>query len=394
MKYKILAVATGLLLAASLTSLPPAYAAASYGPVKNNETLWDIASRRRPSYDISVPQMMAAIRAQNPQAFIDGDINLLKRGTYLKIPVMPEVKQSAGKQASLASLRAEIRRLRGQLKTEQQHSATLAKQLKALQATQAATPSTTPLPEQAQVAQLQNDLMIKLQTELTELKQQVQVKDARIKELEAASVQVATLPNATNDPTTSVTPAQAQQDDAAMQAELTELKQLLEQRDTHIQNLQASLREASISIKRQYAESQELYGRLKELEPGNTVTAPQPPAEPGSTTPPNLTLAANPEADQTPTAPPEQAPVFTDQLTPPTATTETGKAEKPGTSLQNILEQQVSGSEDGKLPAPARVSLVVALISLMFILALLWRSLSQRRALNREEERLRAELEG
>lgn len=372
MKYKILAVATGLLLAASLTSLPPAYAEANYGPVKNNDTLWDIASRRRPSYDISVPQMMAAIRSQNPNAFISGDINRLKKGIYLKIPVVPEVQQSAGKQASQDSLHAEMTRLREQLSTEQQRSANVTKQLADLQANQS--------------AQQQNDLMIKLQTELAELKQQLQAKDTRIAELEAATAQVAALP------TTNATPEQTQQADAALQAELTELKQLLEQRDTHIQNLQASLREASISIKRQYAESQALHTRLKELEPGNTSNAPPPPAEPGSTTPPSLTLAANPETEQTTSAPPETAPVFTDQLTPP-ATPTVDNRDKSAVPLQNILEQQITGNEDGKFPTPTRVSLVVALVSLMFILALLWRSISQRRALNREEARLRADLE-
>lgn len=396
MKYKILAVATGLLLAASLSSLPPAYAGASYGPVKNNDSLWDIASRRRPSYDISVPQMMAAIRAQNPDAFISGDINKLKKGVYLKIPVVPEVQQSAGKQAAQASLHAEITRLKEQLSAEQQRSTDLSKQLAELQASQAAAPATPePASDQAQVAQLQNELMIKLQTELADLKQQLQAKDARIAELETASAQVAALPT-TSDPATSATPEQTQQTqqaDAALQAELTDLKQLLEQRDTHIQNLQASLREASISIKRQYAESQALHTRLKELEPGNTSAAPPPPAEPGTTMPPSLTLAANPETEQTPSTPPETAPVFADQLTPP-ATPSAANSDKSAVPLQNILEQQITGTEDGKFPTPTRVSLVVALVSLMFILALLWRSISQRRELNREEARLRAELEG
>ncbi|QQZ29133.1 hypothetical protein HMY34_10350 [Thiothrix subterranea] len=385
MKYKILAVATGLLLAASLTSLPPAFADANYGPVKNNDTLWDIASRQRPSYAISVPQMMAAIRAKNPDAFINGDINKLKKGIHLQIPVIPDVQQNANKQASQDSLHAEMTRLREQLSTEQQRSADLSKQLASLQANQAAT-TAEPTQDQAQVAQLQNALMIKLQTELTELKQQLQAKDARIAELETASAQVAALP------TTNATPEQTQQADAAVQAELTELKQLLEQRDTHIQNLQASLREASISIKRQYAESQTLHARLKELEPGNTAAAPPPPAEPGSTPPPSLTLATDPATEQTPSAPPESTPVFIDQVTPP-ATTTVDSRDKPAMPLQNILEQQITGTEGSKFPTPTRVSLVVALISLMFILALLWRSISQRRALNREEARLRAELE-
>jgi FimV-like protein len=375
MKHQKLAVITGLLLAAFI-SLQPVNAG-SYGPVKNNDTLWDIASRNRPSYDISVPQMMAAIQASNPHAFFRGDINHLRKGVYLKIPVMPEVRQSAGKQASQASLQAEISSLRTQLQEEQGRSAKLAEQLKQLQAASPAAAS--PPAQQDQVA--------KLQTELAELKQQLQARDVRIAELQAAAAQVAALPEPTaGQPGASA--EQAKQADAAMQAELAELKQLLEQRDTHIQNLQASLREASISIKRQYAETQALHAQLKALEPGSTVAALQPPAEPGSATPPRLVLIA-------PQEPADSTPVFTDQLTAPPATAD-GKVqgdEKP-VSLQNMLEQQVTGSEDGKLPTPSRVSLVIALVSLMFILALLWRSFSQRRALNQEEARLRAELEG
>lgn len=382
MKYKILAVARGLLLAASLTSLPPAFAAANYGPIKNNDTLWDIASRRRPSYDVSVPQMMAAIHAKNPGAFIDGDMNKLKKGVYLKIPAVPDVQKSVGKQASQDSLHAEMARLREQLRAEQERSTDLSKQLAALQAKQAATTTPEPTPEQAQAIQLQNDFMIKLQTEIAQLKEQLQAKDTRIAELEAAAAQVAALP------TTTATSKQTQQTDAALQAELTELKQLLEQRDTHIQNLQASLREASISIKRQYAESQAMHARLKELEPNTATAAPLPPAEPGSAPPPNLTLAAEPTTAQTPSA----SPILKDQATLPAISTADGR-NKPAVPLQNILEQQISGTESAKFPAPARVSLVVALVSLMFILALLWRSIAQRRALNREEARLRAELE-
>lgn len=396
MKHKTLAVATGLLLAASLSLQPVSVqAGTSYGPVKNNDSLWDIASRRRPSYDISVPQMMAAIQAQNPDAFVAGDMNNLRKGVYLKIPVLPEVSQSAGKQASQASLQGEISQLRTQLTEEQAHSTQLAEQLKQLQASAPAAAPTSATPaNQEQLVKLQTDLVVKLQIELVKLKQQLQAKDARIAELQTASAQVAALPNTSRDPA-AATPEQTKQADTAMQSELKELKQLLEQRDTHIQNLQASLREASISIKRQYTESQELHARLSKLEPGNTAVAPQPPAEPGAATPPSLTLAAGEEA----TSPsPSPAPVFTDQVVAPApAASPNTKGNAQPVSLQNMLDQKVTGTgidnQDGALPAPSRVSLVVALVSLMFILALLWRSLSQRRALNKEEARLRAELE-
>ncbi len=57
-----------------------------YGPVQDAEILWDIAEKNRPSPSISVNQMINAIYVANPNAFIGGDINLLKRGVTLKIP--------------------------------------------------------------------------------------------------------------------------------------------------------------------------------------------------------------------------------------------------------------------------------------------------------------------
>jgi pilus assembly protein FimV len=57
-----------------------------YGPVQPNDTLWEIAERVRPSNSVSVQQSMLALQRANPEAFIDGNINLLKRGQVLRIP--------------------------------------------------------------------------------------------------------------------------------------------------------------------------------------------------------------------------------------------------------------------------------------------------------------------
>ena len=56
-----------------------------YGPVKSEDTLWSIAKRMRPSQDISINQMMVAIQRANPDAFVDGNINRLKKGKVLRI---------------------------------------------------------------------------------------------------------------------------------------------------------------------------------------------------------------------------------------------------------------------------------------------------------------------
>lgn len=397
MKHTTRAIATGLLLAVSLSL--STVQAASYGPVKSNETLWDIAARYRPSYDISVPQMMAAFRAKNPHAFTGGDINVLKRGVYLQIPVVSETRQASSQDVT-SSLRSEINTLRTQLQQEQVNSAQLAEQLKQLQAAGTAPAAPTPAtisetPDRS--AQLQTELAVKLQTELAELKQQLQAKDARITELEAAVEAAKTQAAATPAPATAPSDQQATD---KMQAELAELKQLLEQRDNHIQNLQASLREASISIKRQFAESQALHEQLKTLKPDATAAAPQPPAEPGSSTPPSLTLAgteASKPADAAAPAAETAKPVFADQLAPPAPAPADSKpaVDKKPVSLQNMLQQQTGSGvvgSDGSLPTPSKVSLAVALISLIFVLALVWRSFSQQRSLREEEARLRAAL--
>jgi pilus assembly protein FimV len=88
---------------------PPARAAASteaekYGPVKRNETLWDIAKRVRPDGNISMQQMMIALLRSNPEAFAGNNINNLRAGTTLQIPSREEIlaldKSAARREAS------------------------------------------------------------------------------------------------------------------------------------------------------------------------------------------------------------------------------------------------------------------------------------------------------
>ena len=64
----------------------PAPAPGSYGPVADGQTLWSIASANRSDPAVTVNQMMLAIQRANPEAFLDDNINLLKRGAVLRIP--------------------------------------------------------------------------------------------------------------------------------------------------------------------------------------------------------------------------------------------------------------------------------------------------------------------
>ncbi|SDJ61079.1 FimV/HubP family polar landmark protein [Microbulbifer yueqingensis] len=63
-----------------------------YGPVSANQTLWEIARDNRTHGDVTVQQTMLAIQRLNPEAFINGNINLLKKGAVLRLPDISEVR--------------------------------------------------------------------------------------------------------------------------------------------------------------------------------------------------------------------------------------------------------------------------------------------------------------
>lgn len=63
----------------------------SVGPIAEGQTLWAIANQNKPDASVSMSQMMLALQRANPEAFIDGNINQLKRGAVLRIPARDEV---------------------------------------------------------------------------------------------------------------------------------------------------------------------------------------------------------------------------------------------------------------------------------------------------------------
>jgi pilus assembly protein FimV len=76
----------------SATDLAPV-AAAEYGPVRNGETLWGIANDWSRGSGLTVNQVMIAIQRENPGAFLNDNINLLKRGAILRMPDPAEVER-------------------------------------------------------------------------------------------------------------------------------------------------------------------------------------------------------------------------------------------------------------------------------------------------------------
>ena len=57
----------------------------TYGPVEAGETLYSIARRFASASGTSIPNLMETLVASNPQAFINGDANLLREGEVLTL---------------------------------------------------------------------------------------------------------------------------------------------------------------------------------------------------------------------------------------------------------------------------------------------------------------------
>ncbi|MDG1733051.1 MAG: FimV/HubP family polar landmark protein [Thalassotalea sp.] len=67
----------------------------SYGPILKSDTLWKIAVAHRPDETVTNFQVMMALFASNPNAFLRNDINTLVEGQYLRIPSLEEIRTIA-----------------------------------------------------------------------------------------------------------------------------------------------------------------------------------------------------------------------------------------------------------------------------------------------------------
>ncbi len=93
-----------------------------YGPVKAGQTLGQIAAAIDPSQEHSAAQTMLALLRANPEAFIDGNVNLLKRGAILQVPDHSEVAHYDANEAA-ALVHAQIVQWRGAQRTPSQSAA-------------------------------------------------------------------------------------------------------------------------------------------------------------------------------------------------------------------------------------------------------------------------------
>ena len=60
--------------------------------VQPQDTMWQVAQQYRPDSSVSVQQMLSAIKRLNQDAFIDGNVNLVREGAVLRIPTQREIR--------------------------------------------------------------------------------------------------------------------------------------------------------------------------------------------------------------------------------------------------------------------------------------------------------------
>ncbi|MCW8908169.1 MAG: hypothetical protein OQL28_13030 [Sedimenticola sp.] len=85
---------------AQTASSNAAPSATSYGPIKSTDTLWVIAGKVQADPSVSRNQTMMALLKANPDAFVNGNINQLKRGVVLTVPGLDQVKAITRSQAN------------------------------------------------------------------------------------------------------------------------------------------------------------------------------------------------------------------------------------------------------------------------------------------------------
>src|SRR5690554_1121141 len=76
------------------------YQGGTFGPTGPSDTLWEIASNARTDNSVSMQQVMLAIQDLNPDAFIDGNINRLKRGEVLRMPSIDQMRSRTRAEAT------------------------------------------------------------------------------------------------------------------------------------------------------------------------------------------------------------------------------------------------------------------------------------------------------
>lgn len=128
--------------AASKPSTTPAPATGEYGPVKRGEALSSIVGKLDLPGGTSLDQAMLALLRANPDAFLGGDINRLKRGAVLRVPGSGELEAIKPDEAAMV-VREQMRQWRQARRPVAQPSLVDASSPAATQATAPKPPAAT-----------------------------------------------------------------------------------------------------------------------------------------------------------------------------------------------------------------------------------------------------------
>lgn len=177
---------------------PAAQQGGVYGPVKRNDTLWDIAGDMIGDSDqISRNQMMMAIYQANPEAF-SGNINRLKAGMILRVPSAQTVS-SLSKAAATSAVREQNTEWRAGSARAQQPSGRLKLVPPPEADSEAADPATLPAADSATAsapgardaeAAAIGGRVQQLEAELAESRRQIQIRDQELEALQRQLAQI------------------------------------------------------------------------------------------------------------------------------------------------------------------------------------------------------------
>lgn len=226
-----------------------------YGPVAEKETLWTIASRNRPSYDVTTQQMMLAIRRANPSAFQARNINALKVGAILQLPTFAEISQIS----SARALHAAKEQNKYWNHKQQGTSTQLAKsnRTKKKRRSHASKNKTSRYKRHYKASQ----------RELRKLQKQLKREQRKTRKLKHELAQIK-LSQGKNDttPTTGKTG-----NTAVLQEELKLLEQTIQEKNVHIAQLENMKMVASETIKKLAATNKVQFDKLKAIAPDQVI---------------------------------------------------------------------------------------------------------------------------
>jgi pilus assembly protein FimV len=174
--------------------------------VRNNDTLWRIASGLKPGATSDVNRMMLAIYRANPEAF-SGTINDMRAGAILRIPNDAEFDSVGASEAS-----AEVRRQYAEWRTNRgvaSSGAPSGERLRLVTPTEGGEGTGTQAAGGAQSKELQNKVT-QLESQLAESRRLIELKDAELAKLQQGTkpAEPTPTPAPTPAPTTEAPPAE------------------------------------------------------------------------------------------------------------------------------------------------------------------------------------------